>query len=90
MKTLYLIVGVSLLLVIMSTNVTADREALLNSLDAANVMYIASEVEERGMTMQVITEHTNPVDVCKILADHPDVSIKRVYDGITGEDLECK
>ncbi len=64
----------------------AATPELTDSLNDANVDYIVSEGDARGAKVMVLS----PDNICQVLAEHPDVPVLRVYNGITGEDVTCK
>lgn len=63
----------------------SDRDALLENLNAANVTYIVNAAEDRGATINVLSND----NVCEVLAQHPDVPVE-VYNSVTGETVSCK
>lgn len=63
----------------------ADRDAVVRSLNDANVTYIAKWSDGRGATIHVLSNE----NVCDVLAKHPDVPVS-VYNAVTGEAVTCK
>lgn len=78
--------GGLLSLTITASFAAEDRAALRNSLEAANVSYLMSEVADRGGTMMVLSDD----NVCGLQEQHPGVPVLRVYNEITGHNVACK